>query len=51
MTGPTLHTETPGDIPAQYDPSMVDEIRVPLGDWTDPGNAGRGEDCIVRSID
>jgi len=48
-SGPKPVTEQ--DIPEQYEPSLVDELRVPLPDWKDPGGAGRAEDCIIRSID
>jgi hypothetical protein len=40
-----------GEVPEQVSPSLVDELRVPLTDWFDPGAAGRVEDQIIRSID
>jgi hypothetical protein len=39
------------EVPEQGGPSLIDEMRVPLADWTDPGAAGRVEDQIIRSID
>jgi hypothetical protein len=41
----------PVEIPEQVDVSLVDELRVPLAEWTDPGAAGRVEDQIILSID
>jgi hypothetical protein len=38
-------------IPEQVGPSVVDELRVPLAEWTDPGSAGRVKEQIIRSID
>jgi hypothetical protein len=39
------------EIPEQSGPSVVDEMRVPLAEWTDPGAAGRVKEQIIRSID